>query len=146
MRSNLQPTTGADLIDAEYFLPPHVLRATRDFARSKPWRGSIDERKAKWQAFNKALAWVCLIPEPTLTFGDVESGGPSDESAYRRDVHNINLRGRLSVVTLLNLFAAALGFNGLERYRWSLNLFARCFPISFSRCHFEGLLLRKSAA
>lgn len=134
--------SGADLIDSAYMFKPGIVEAAKAFARSKPWRGDIDERKAKFEAAVESLAKAAEIDVPTLEFDDdIWQGGPSDRSCASR--RTIYLVGRLSVVTLLNLFAGIAGHDGIERYRWSLNLFARCFPISFGRCYFEGLILRR---
>lgn len=132
---------GSVLVDDQRRFPAAVLRATRAFARSKPWRGTIPERKEKFQAAAESLGKACGITPPSLLFGNVEADRCSGASALRGDT--ITLRGRLSVVTLLNLMAAAKGLDGAERFGWSLSLFKRCFPISFSRCRFDGRLLRR---
>ena len=135
---------GADLIDPAYVFEPGIVQAVKEFARSKPWRGDIDERKAKFQSALKSLALAAEIEEPQFEFADdVWSGNPSDGSFTDRRFGVITMTGRLSVVTFLHLFAALNGRSRLDCFRWSLNLFAKCFPISFGRCHFEGLFLRR---
>src|SRR6516162_6521417 len=91
------PATVAEVLDPELKFKPAALRAVRAFARSKPWRGSIAQRKAKFRRLNGALAAAYGIGEPRLVFAGVEAGACSGASNYRPATHTITLVGKLSV-------------------------------------------------
>ncbi|MBV8780748.1 MAG: hypothetical protein JO353_05060 [Phycisphaerae bacterium] len=121
-----------DVLDDHATFAPGALAAVRAFARSKPWAGSNDERLAK---FNACLARLCEaygMPQWMMELGD----RPSINFATHRFVHT-----RLSVVTFLHSFAIARGQSDFSRFRWSINMFRRCFPASFARCERVGPFL-----
>ena len=112
-----------------------ALEAVKAFARSKPWRGSIEERKAKFQAFHAALGDAYDVPR-SLEFIDVEANTCS--LASRIAPTSIQLHGKLSVITYVWLFCLAREMRQLDAARWTLSLFARFFPLSFSRCELRN--------
>ena len=118
------------------------MNAVRAFARSKPWRGTREERIQKFRTLHKELCRIYSV-ETALKFG---SDGPTSiYSGFDRRRNTIVLQGRLSVVTYLHCFAYAIDCQGPEVVKWSLNLFKRRFPISFGRCRMVGhLLVRKN--
>jgi hypothetical protein len=123
---------------------PAALPAVRDFARSKPWQGTLARRKRKFRRLNRDLAVAYNIAEPRLIFQNVEANLPSWASNYRPLTHTITLVGKLSVVTFLHEFAHARGYGERQACRWSLNLFRCCFPRSFARCRAVGHTLVQS--
>ena len=58
------PETVLEVVDQSMRFKPAALRAVRRFAESQPWRGSLDERKEKFLAVNRALAEAYEIAEP----------------------------------------------------------------------------------
>lgn len=130
-------TVGECLSDRKTFRPD-ALRAVRRFRRSKPFRGTIAERKAKYRKLNRELAAAYGIPVPTLRFRGVESDTDSGSSCYCRLDHSITLRGRLSVITFLHEFGHARGYGERGACRFSLNLFRRFFPRAFARLRQVG--------
>lgn len=136
------PATVAEIIDESAKYRPAALRAVREFRRAKAWRGSVEERKAKFRTLNAALAAAYGIPEPSLAC-NVDESQSSGSSYYRPDTHSIALNGRLSVVTFLHEFAHARGFDERQAVRWSVNLFRRVFPRSFARCRQVGHTLQR---
>lgn len=121
---------------------PEVLRAVGEFARSKPWRGTLDDRKVKFINLHRQLCSIYGC-EFELLFGnswgnaEVFSGGSSCDRARAQ----IYLCGRTSVVTYLHEFAHALGKDEAAAVEWSVNLFARKFPRSFAGCQARGHVL-----
>jgi hypothetical protein len=115
---------------------PAALRAVRALARSKPWQGTLGQRRHKFRRCLAALSAAYGIAEPRLDF--VGGGGESFASRYEPARHRIVLWGRLSVVTFLHEFAHAKGADERQACRWSVNLFRRCFPRSFARCRQVG--------
>src|SRR4051812_10573912 len=101
------PQNLADVLDPPVVFRRRTLAAVRQFARSKPWRGSQEEREAKLLALHREL---CAVYGKTtsLRFG-VLDGADSGSSFYSPARDEIVLTGRLSVVTLLHEFAHALG-------------------------------------
>lgn len=132
------PETVREVLAPSMTFKPAALQAVRAFARSRPWRGTIAERKDKFRRLNRALAAAYGIAEPRLVFVGVEAGTHSGASSYRPAVHTITLTGNLSVLTFLHEFAHARGADERRACRWSINLFCRCFPRSFARCRADG--------
>ena len=121
---------------------PSTLRAAKSFASSKPWRGSLNERQQKFQQLHAALCQIYSV-NPTLTFlGD--GTGDSGDSNFQARTNVITLCGRLSVITFLHEWGHVLkGRSEFEGCRWSLQLFKRFFPRSFSRLRWEGHVGRR---
>jgi hypothetical protein len=123
--------------------PAETLRAVRAFAASKPCRGTLEERQAK---FKQIHADLCRSYSKNLTLQIQGDGtGDSGGSYYSRGANLIVLAGRLSVITFLHEWGHAVkGGSEFEACRWSLRLFQRCFPKSWSRLRFEGHVGRAS--
>jgi hypothetical protein len=132
------PATVPEVLDPAFRFKPAALRAVRAFARSKPWRGTLAQRKNKFRRLNRRLAAAYGIARPRLVFAGVAAGTPSGASNYRPASHTITLAGKLSVVTYLHEFGHARGFDERRTCCWSINLFRRCFPRSFARCRAVG--------
>lgn len=129
----------SSFIDASIRYPRETHAAVREFARSKPWRGSRKERLGKFRALHARLCEIYdLSTKLKIVRGDERT---SVNSFYRKRDNTIVLIGRLSVVTYLHLFAHAIDCRGEQVVKWSVNLFKRRFPISFGRCRFVGHLL-----
>jgi hypothetical protein len=134
------PATLAEVLDPPVRFRPAVIEAVNGFARSKPYRGEMDEPKEKFRTLHDDL---CRIygNQTRLIFGIID-GSDSGSSHYCRFSDEIVLCGKLSVVTALQEFAHALGKDEREAARWSANLFRECFPRSFARCRTQGHMLR----
>jgi len=120
---------------------PAVLRAVQAYAKSKPWRGTLEERRQKIRTLYAALAIADKLPMPTLVFGD-NGEGDSSRSCCLPAMNVVILRGKIIVVTALHEFGHVLGMNEREACRWSLNLFRKCFPRSWKGLTFEGHMVR----
>ncbi len=137
------PATVAECIDDSMRFNPAAFRAVRRLARSKPWQGDAEMRRAKLYACGRELAAAYGIHVPHVTCN------PGLPDCYVPAECRINLSPRLSVVTFLHEFAHHLQHcrrgRTTERFacRWSINLFKRCFPRSFARCVPEGHCLRR---
>jgi hypothetical protein len=112
------------------------LVGVRAFAAARPYRQGAGRRKELVLALRDALSAAYGIAPPRVAFRWSE--GPSGASNYSPRLHRIELRGRFSVVTLLHEFAHARGMGERAACRWSVNLFAKCFPRSFARCRRVG--------
>lgn len=121
-----------------------TLNAIREFRSAKPWRGNVKERIAKLTALHVKLVEQYGLTT-TLVFNGVGRNQPSDASYFDDRKNTIVMTGRISVVTYFNLLCAARGFELPRRVSWSLQLFKRMFPLSWSRCEFDGYLIRKCA-
>lgn len=139
-----------NLIQSGATFKREVLAACKALARTKPWQGDTAKRVSDLGACLSALvAGYSLSPIALKHVGSF--GGCSGGSTLSPDGRSITLRGRISVVTLLHLFAKARTAQArgdalvledhVQAIRWSVNLFKRCFPISFGRCHLVGGLL-----
>lgn len=110
------------------------LRALKTFARSKPWRGSIEERQGKFLALHAAfmiahgLDWqLIFMPH------EAASGFAIDDQ--RRTV---TMAGKLSVITYLFAISQIRGVTVQQSARWSLSLFARIFKRSAEKLVLEN--------
>lgn len=122
---------------------PEVLAAMREFRDAKPWRGTVAERKAKFEAlhtklcaaYNKSLTLLLDVPDAERTRGT---------GCYLSPIRIIQLEGKLSVVTYLHEFAhAVFGQSEDKAVAWSTNLYRRMFPKSAARMQSEGHLIVK---
>jgi len=140
------PSTVAEVIDPDLRFKRETVRAVKEFARSKPWRGSLNARIAKFRRLHDQLK-IIYNRRTALVFNmPGEDRGDSGSSYYRPSEDVIVLQGRLSVVTYLHEFGHALGKDERQTCKWSINLFAKCFPRSFARCSRSGHTLRRSSA
>jgi len=122
---------------------PAALRAVRAFARSRPWQGTVEERKEKFSKLNRDLAEGYGIPVPDLAFGTLDGGG-SGNSHYTPALHRIDLVGKLSVVTYLHEFAHSRGMRERAACAWSINLFRRIWPERYAKLvHVGHTLVRR---
>lgn len=140
--NNTIPAHVAALLNNRQKFSRPCLDAIREFRASKPWRGTVSERKAKFAALHAKLAEHYGL-KTRLVFQGVGANMPSDNSSFDRRKDAIVLTGRLSVVTYLHLICAARDFEVKRCLAWSLSLFKRMFPLSWSRCEFEGYMIRK---
>jgi hypothetical protein len=121
---------------------PSTLRALGDFARSKPWRGKLEERCSKFQKLHSALCRIYAKNPTLIILGD--GTGDSGGSFFDPEANLIELRGRLSVITFLHEWGHVLkGRSEFEACRWSLRLFRRGFPKSWEGLRWEGHVGRK---
>jgi hypothetical protein len=142
MRGRDYPENVRSLIDTNMKFKPEVLRACRQFARSRPWRGTREQRCEKFRNFNYALALAYNVSAPKLVFGG-HDGEDSGRSCFIPALDTIILRGRLSVITILHEWGhKRFGRNEARACRWSVNLFRRVFPASFARLRFDGHMCR----
>jgi len=132
MSQRTYPESVVEVLDDQMTSPSAVLRAVQQFARARPWRGTVEERKAKFRTLNYDLAGAYGIFDPDLSFGII-NGSSSGSSHYCPSQHQIVLVGRLSVVTFLHEFAHSMDMGERDACRWSINLFRRCFPKEYSR-------------
>ena len=135
------PETVLEVLNPPVKFRADVVEAVKRFARSKPYRGSLDERGDKLIVLHREL---CAIygKQTSLTLANID-GGDSGGSLYRPATDSITVTGKLSVVTYLHEFAHALGRDERGAVRWSVNLFRLCFPRSFARCVSVGHVLRR---
>jgi hypothetical protein len=130
------PATVAEVLDPQMKFDRAALAAVRAFAASRPYRQTVALREQLVRELCAALSAAYGIRAPRLVVR--WSRGSSGASCYRPLPHRIELRGRFSVVTFLHEFAHARGFDERGACRWSINLFAKCFPRSFARCRCVG--------
>jgi hypothetical protein len=138
------PNDVSEVLDATMTFRPAALRAVRAYAKSKPWRGTLEERRQKIRVLYASLAAAYGVPEPTLVFGD-DGEGDSGRSGAIPAMGVVILRGRISAVTALHEFAHLLRKDERGACRWSLNLFRRCFPKSWGRLRFDGHMARRAS-
>jgi len=140
------PRTAAECLRDGMRFRRGVVAAVKAFRRVGPWRGTLDERKAKFRRLNGALAQVHGLPTPELRFAGIDGSFSGASSCRRRGAGRpavITMRGKLSVVTFLHEFAHALGRDERGACRWSINLFGRVFPEQYTRLHADGHTLRR---
>jgi len=124
---------------------PEVLAALREFRAAKPWRGVVEERKLKFTTLHAKLC-DAYGSQWTLNLDAIAPiEGLHSDGRIRSASREIILVGKLSVVTYLFAFAAAVVFNGdcVKAREWSTNLYRRIFPRSAARMHYvNGFIIK----
>lgn len=132
-----------DVLNPPMAIQPDVLGCARRFARQRPWRGTLGERRDKFRRFHADLAAVLGVTPPRLVFSG-SADADSTRSCFVASRNAIILRGPLSVVTLLHEWGHVIhGQSEWTACRWSLSVFRHAFPASWSRATFEGHVLRR---
>lgn len=135
------PSSVSEVINSGVLYRPEVLRVMREFRAAKPWRGTIQERKAKFLTLHSKLCGI-YEKRTRLVFSIGETELEVGNGFYLPATDTINLIGKLSVVTYLHEFAhAVFGASEKKACSWSLNLFKRIFPRSFERAATSGHML-----
>jgi hypothetical protein len=136
MSSERHTISITDIVDPSQKFKPEILAALREFRHSKPWRGTVEERGAKFLALHEALRQATgLNVELGIAIPRTET--TSVASCYVPRENKIVLKGKLSVITYLWLFRAVQTREALGAYRWAVSLFRRVFPRSFARLNVD---------
>lgn len=135
------PATVAEVIRPQRQYKPEVLAALRVFRASKPWRGTVEERKGKFLRLHHALCAVygrrILLD---FSIGEIETERGNGYCTAEGRI--IGLVGKLSVVTYLHEFAHSIfGPDERQACDWSINLYRRIFPRSAARMSTQGHLI-----
>lgn len=119
-------------------LNPDVVQAVQRFARSRPWRGTLGERKIKCRRAIRNICRAAGATPPRVIF-QINEHEDSGLSCYMHGANVIILRGRLSVVTALHEIGhLLLGHSEHDACAWSLAYFKTAFPQSWERLSFDG--------
>jgi hypothetical protein len=129
--------TVASLINDRKTYSDDVIAATKAYARSKPWRGTIEERQAKLQTYHQALCAAYGVTIE-LEFQAINAVAPIGGLYVTPDRSKIVLQTKISLVNYLHAFTKARGAGKRECFVWSINLFKRYFPKSFDRAEKVG--------
>jgi hypothetical protein len=141
-RDYVPEPTVESVIDDRVKLNRAAYAAVRAFRRSKAWQGTYEERLAKFEALSAGLSDAYGITPPVgIHFHGVENRDKPGDGLFQPEANTIHLIGKLSVVTFLHCFGRARGQTKGEAFRWSLSVFKKMFPVSYSRCHAVGLTL-----
>lgn len=130
--------TVAGLIDEDFAVSEETLAALRAFKASRPYRGTLEERQAKFQALHAELCRVYERPALKLCFALGDAEAEHGDGAYSARREKLRMQARLSVVTYLHIFSLSLDRNKHQAFRWSLNLFRLIYPVLFERCQKVG--------
>ena len=131
--------TPQDQIAANYNFQAGTIEAAKEFARLKPYRGTTEERRAKFRAFHHQLCELHSAKVDLVFVGDNNQHQHSGSSCFvfaseSVPINTIALTGRLSVVTYLTLFGTGIANGNMRKAkRWAVNLFQRSFPKSFAK-------------
>jgi len=129
----------------EFTLNPAGRTAIKRFRDNKPWQGTLLERGDKFAELHRQLCAAYDL-ETILLRDDRKPEASSAGSTFNPVKNQIVLRGRLSVVTYLFLFASACGVDRDGALAWAHETFRHFFPRSFGGCRMsEGLLVRDQA-
>jgi hypothetical protein len=90
--NNSYPETVAEVIDDQMKFKPAVLAAVHAFKASHPWRGTLDERHAKFRKLYADLSAAYAIEPPRLIFGN-DHVSDSGRSAYLPTMRTVILAG-----------------------------------------------------
>lgn len=140
MPENTNPTPTPAPAPNQTFSPA-CLAAVKAFRTAKPWRGNIEERKAKFEALHMSLNAVYNLTTALAFSDDIDPLARPGTSRFDYADETITLHNKLSVVTYLTAFAFARGFEAPKALRWATELYKRMFPVSASRHVFNGDLM-----
>lgn len=135
--------TVEQLIDDRKQYPEAVSEATKALARAKPWRGTDEERIQKLHAYHCALNAV-YETEYGLEVHSLSADAATGGIQIDRTTETIVITGKISIVNYMHAYTLARGAGRREAFKWSLNLFKRCFPRSFERAEKVGPCLFKA--
>lgn len=133
------PKTIEEILDDKIKYRPSTETAMEKFKKSRPWRGSVEERRKKFHDLNDDLSKAYGIAKPTLVFPRVFV---PTSSAYFPNWNMIVMED-LTVLTFLHEFGHALGFDERKTCWWSTNLFRKFFPKQYEQLIPIGHLLYK---
>lgn len=138
----MRPIEVSSLVDTSLDFPPAVVTALKALRDANPWAGEWDTRFAALRTCSKAIrVGFGLEPWEVVHVGETE--GSSARSRLRVKLTRIELRGRLSVITMLVLTFRSMGMGVRDAYTRAVTLFRKYFPRSFAGCKFEnGLIVR----
>jgi len=117
-----------------------LVKTLKDFRKEKPWRGSLEERVAKWTSFVSKLGEMAGL---TIRFVYYPNPQEDPEGIIRTRVSTADLQyaglrivliGKVSVITALMQFACMLeddqgtGPNDEEALDWAYGLFKEVWP------------------
>ena len=129
--------------------PPQVftrecLSAVKEFRQAKPWRGDLEERKAKFGALHLRLCAAYDLKQGLAFADDIEPIGNDGLSRFEITAETITVHFKLSVVTYFVAIAVARGFTYAQAYTWAIELYRKMFPLSAAR-HIErdGFIVRQ---
>ncbi len=118
----------------------------------KPKEYSLDairEKTEKFQWLTDRVAVIYGVPKPRLAVMDItpeswNMPGSSGSSSYNPNTHTITIYGKFSVLTFLHEWGHVRGFDEVDTTYWSVNLFKRVFPVSYSKLKGEGHTLQQT--
>lgn len=145
----MQPTSPQPVqwIDDNFQIAERVERAVKAFAKSKPFRGTTDERLDKFRRLGVLLRDAMSLNEAPIIDYDVDPHPTYGEFAGAcRETNRIIISGKLSVVSYLHCYGRVAGMGCAEAQKWAVNLFARAFPRSMAGCVVDpasGLVRRR---
>jgi hypothetical protein len=129
---NRYPQSVEELDLDNVVLAPEVVAVVKAFAKTHPWRGTLEEKIQKLLRLNSDVALAMNVRAPRLVF-EIDESVDSGRSSYCPATKTITLNGRYSIVTFLHETAHHLfGPSEYTACAWSLALFKRVFPVSFS--------------
>ena len=131
--------------------PPQVfsdecIAAVEAFRSAKPWRGDLEERKAKFSALHLRLCAAYDLKHGLAFADDIAAVGNDGLSRFEVDNQAITLHCKLSVVTYFVAVGMVRGFSYAQAFTWATELYRKVFPLSASR-HVErdGFIVRNPA-
>ncbi len=144
MQETIRPfSTVAEALSNNVRFTAPVVDAVKLGRASKLWRGTLDERKEKFQAMHSAFCQALEI-EASLNLSRVTGRGLCLYRVKTRDGKTtIYLSGKLSFVTYLHAIGDAVGYEANARLSFAVNLFRKYFPRSFAACRQVGIFLVK---
>jgi len=139
------PTRIESLLNPPMKFKRDALSAVRVFKASKPYRGTLLERIAKFNRLHHELSLIYNMRSQLIIDVPVDAAVTGNGS-YSPDLDVITLTGKLSIVTYLHEFAHSMNGSDEEfAVRWSLNLFRAIFPKLFARMSFDGHMARPAS-
>jgi hypothetical protein len=135
------PKTVEEVLDDSIVYKKETNDAVIKFKKMKPWKGTKEEIQTKFKVLCHDLALAYEIEEPQLVFVKQFGCGSCYFPVGNLIILTEEFNKLYSAVTFLHEFGHALYKDEKATCTWSINLFKRHFPKSFSRLQGKGHLL-----
>jgi len=132
----------ATLVNPGRTFKPAALRAVKDYALAKPWRGDNEQRQEKARTVLAGLAAAYDIVPPLVEFRDIPDGCING-GAYVPETDTILLGSSPSVLSTLYAFGLARYGTPRRAMGFAINAFRKAFPASFARLDLTGAYARR---
>ncbi len=124
------PKTVAEVLDDNMKFSDATLAVMAKFKESKPYRGTLWEKRDKFLALIADLSKVYNIPTPQVLISPAKV---DPRCFYMPMAHFIQLNDNFNIIVALHEFGHSIGKTEKQTVKWSINLFRKIFPEAYAK-------------